>query len=221
MAKNKKKKDSQPQVRISPERYMREHVRKLPIDQCYISEGWENSGLAVVIVSRKKKNGNRAASTFLVDSFCLGVKDVSYWTDLDEESFEELIDGYSQSLTLKECTYAEAHNFVLGAVEFAEEAGIEPHKDFDIASLILEEDTDDIPLIEYEYGKDGKRMLIVGPTGKETRYIKSLQERFGDDFDYIVDADDDDEDEEYGSYDDEIEEYGSYDDEEDSESNSR
>jgi len=209
----KKKKVSQPQVRISPERYMREHVRKLPIDKCYISEDWEKEGLAMVVITRKKKNGHLAVGSFLVDTYCLGVKDAGYWTDLDEDNFTDLLNRYSRSVTLNESSYAEAHNLILGAIEFAEEAGIEPHKDFAIAGLILEEDTDDIPLIEYDYGRDGKRFLIVGPTGRESRYIKQLEDRFGDDFSYIVD-DDYDDDDFYESDEEDDEEYGSYDDDE-------
>lgn len=167
MAKNRKKQAAQPQTKISPERYMREHVRKLPIDKCWISDEWQENGLAVVLITRKKKNGHFAVGSFLVDTFCLGVKDAGYWVDFDQEDLDNLLDRYAGMVTLKEATYAEAHNLILGAIEFAEEAGIEPHKDFAVAGYMLEEDTDDIPLIEYEYGKDGKYLLMVKfPDGK-------------------------------------------------------
>lgn len=63
---------------------------------------------------------------------------------------------------------------------------------------ILEDDTDDVPLIEYDFGKDGKHFLVAS-NAKETLYIRTLKKRFGNDFDYIVPLLDDDDDEyEYG-----------------------
>ena len=53
--------------------------------------------------------------------------------------------------------------FCLGvkdAFYFAEEAGIKPCKEYAIAQYVLEEDTEDIPLIEYEFGRDGRHFLM-------------------------------------------------------------
>ena len=58
-----------------------------------------------------------------------------------------------------ECSYEEAHNLVWGSIAYAEEAGIAPDKSFRLTQYILDEETDDVPLIEYEYGKDGKHFL--------------------------------------------------------------
>ena len=58
-------------------------------------------------------------------------------------------------------SYDEAHNCIYGAIAFAEEAGIEPDKSFKITQYMLDEDDDNIPLIEYKYGKDGKHTLLT------------------------------------------------------------
>ncbi|WP_286526234.1 DUF1186 domain-containing protein, partial [Duncaniella freteri] len=87
------------------------------------------------------------------------------------------------------------------AMAFAEEGGIKPSKEFDPAGYILEEDTDDIPLIEYDFGKNGKHFLIVNPERKEMPYYHTLKKNLGDDFEYVMpfgeeyedDSDDDDE----------------------------
>ena len=84
---------------------------------------------------------------------------------------------------------------------FAEEGGIKPSKEFDPAGYILEEDTDDIPLIEYDFGKNGKHFLVVNPDRKEIPYYHTLKKNLGDDFEYVMpfgeeyedDSDDDDE----------------------------
>ena len=87
---------------------------------------------------------------------------------------------------LEEISYNEAHNIIYGAIAFAEEGGIKPAKELDPAGFILEEDTDDIPLIEYEFGKNGKHFLIVNPDHKEMPYYHILKKTLGYDFEYVL-----------------------------------
>lgn len=188
MAKNiKKKKQPQPQKRaLSPERFMKEKSRKLPLYKCYITKGWKEAGESNVFVARRRPNGNIAFGLFLVDTYCLGVKDAAYKADCSESEFKDLIETFDARLGMVEVDYEEAHNLIYGAIAFAEEGGVEPHPDFGIAGGILEEDTDDIPLIEFEFGKDGKHLLIVGADRREMLYFDILQRNLGDNFDYIM-----------------------------------
>lgn len=80
-----------------------------------------------------------------------------YRLRMDDWEFDEFLDDRRD--TFRECSYEEAHNRVWGSIAYAEEAGIRPDKSFLLTQYMLEEDTDDIPLIEYEYGKDGKHFL--------------------------------------------------------------
>lgn len=190
MGKNKKKKSGKTNIGISPERFMREKARNNPLDKCYLTKNWQEKGLAHVIVTRRRKDGDLCMGVFLVDTYCLGVKDVTYSPKVTDDKIREFIwNAVDTNSEFREATYEEVHNLILGAIEFAEEAGIEPHKDFDIAAGILEEDRDDIPLISYDYGKDGCHLLIVGPSGKESKYIRPLKEKLGDKFHYIAPLD--------------------------------
>ena len=110
--------------------------------------------------------------------------------DLTDNDLEDILKQYRDHTGLEEITYDEAHNIVWGAISFAEDAGISPCKDFTTAQYVLEEDTDDIPLIDYEFGKDGKYFLVVGEDGKEKVYINTLIERLGDNFEFVTEYDD-------------------------------
>lgn len=189
MAKKKNKKP-QPQAPISPEKYLREKVRSLPIGKCYLNPNWADGGMAQVVVTRPRPNGNVVVGLFLVDTYCLGVKDVMYSVNMDPEDLDEMLKNIKGDIGLEETSYNEAHNLIYGAVGFAEDAGIEPAKDFRFARYVLEEDTDDIPLIEYEYGRNGRHCLVVNPDRKEMPYIHILKRNLGDDFDYILPYDD-------------------------------
>ena len=185
--KSKNKSKGQQQPALSPYRFMREKTRTLPISKCYIAPpDWLESGMAHVIVTRVRPSGNLVMASFLVDTFCLGVKDAGYHENMTPYDFEQYLDNYKNGMGLEEISYNEAHNIIYGAMAFAEEGGIKPSKEFDPAGYILEEDTDDIPLIEYDFGKNGKHFLVVNPDRKEMPYYHTLKKKLGDDFEYVM-----------------------------------
>jgi len=190
MAKKKNKSKGQQQAKMSPERFIREKARTLPIGKCYITPDWEESGIAQIIVSRIRPSGNLVIGIFLVDTFCIGVKDATYYANMPEVDFYDLIGHYKSASGLEEISYNEAHNIIYGAIGFAEDGGIQPAKDFKIAGYILEEDTEDIPLIEYEYGKNGKHFLVINGDRCEMPYFHQLKKTLGDDFEFVMEEDD-------------------------------
>lgn len=186
--KSKNKNNSQQKAKLSPERFMREKARSLPMGKCYVTPDWKEDGMAQIVITRKRSNGNLVMGAFLVDTFCLGVKDAGYNEDIPVSEFEECLDDYRNDTGMDEISYDEAHNIIYGAMAFAEEGGIKPSKEFYPAGYILEEDTEDIPLIEYDFGKDGKHFLVIGPDGSEKKYLHTLQKNLGDDFDYVMEG---------------------------------
>ena len=196
--KSKNKNKGQQQPALSPYRFMREKARTLPIGKCYIAPpDWQESGMAHVIVTRMRPSGNLVMGAFLVDTFCLGVKDAGYHENMTPSDFEEYLNNYKRGMRLEEISYNEAHNIIYGAMAFAEECGIKPAKEFDPAGYILEEDTDEIPLIEYDFGKNGKHFLVVNPDRKEMPYYHILKKKLGDDFEYVMPYGKEDEDDDY------------------------
>lgn len=157
-------KKQQPQI-LSPENYIRQRARNLPIFKCYINEGWDDAGMAQVTVARKHINGNITYCSYLVDLQCLGVKDTMFEFNISEEQFDEFVGKMSQGFELIEVDYVLAHNIIHAGWEFAEEIGFKPHKDFlSITQYMLEEDNDTIPLIEIHCGDDdGIPVYVQGP----------------------------------------------------------
>lgn len=194
--KNKNKKKIKVQKPMSPERYVKEAARKLPLGKCYITPEWKENGLCHIVVSRVKPGGNIVAGAYLVDTFCLGVKDSFYYTDMTPDEFEGLLYKFRSSFGLESISYEEAHNIIYGAIGFAEDGGIAPDRGFAVTQYILEEDTDDVPLIEYEFGKDGKHFLVAN-SSKEKQLIEMLQRNLGNDFDYEIAVDEDEDDDDY------------------------
>jgi len=193
-----KKKNPQKQVLLSPENYIKQKARNLPIVGCFITPNWKDCGECNILIARQHVNGNYTLGFYLVDTYCLGIKDAGYRFNISAEEYDDIKIHFSDNLVMT--TYNEAHNIIYGALEYAEDLGFKPHKDFGVAQYILEEDTDDIPLIEYDFGRDGKPMLIAHSQAEANRYLPTLKKAVGDDFDYLVRDDD------FDNFDDEEEE---------------
>ena len=197
MAKNKKSKQ---QEKLSPKQYIQQKIRTLDIGDCYMTpiEEIEGHGRGIAIVSRRHKSGNVSIATYLLDTFCMGVTDTTYRLQMTNAEYEELVDDYA----LPTYSYNEVHNMIYGAVEFASEAGINPCADFALTKFFLEKDDDKIPIIEYDYGQNGKHHLFTDNVMVYNRYLPLLEKNLGagnfyytfiTDKDFENDGDDDDE----------------------------
>ncbi|GHV24278.1 hypothetical protein FACS1894176_00210 [Bacteroidia bacterium] len=154
-----KKTTTQSQV-LSPEKYIHQKSRNLPVYKCWITQGWKEDGIAQVVVARQHTNGNVTVCMYLTDLKCLGVKDTLYKFNILPEELHEILNNYPE-VEFEEISYELAHNIIYAAIEFAEEYGFKPHKDFtQTTRFLLEEDTDDIPFIDVPCGRDGKPFYV-------------------------------------------------------------
>ncbi len=218
MAKNNKGKVIQ---MLSPENYIRKKARTLPIYECLVRSDWEETKMTTVLVARNHTNGNITVCSYLVDLFCLGVKDSMYLFNVPVHEYEEFKERVNREMEMTEVDYTLAHNIVYAAIEFAEEFGFKPHKDYEsVTKFMLEEDTEDIELIEIECGMDGKPCYMRGPFEDDAKarkiiaqleknagpgnyeYIEGFDEFDDDEYDFDEDEEFDDEDEFDGDDDD-------------------
>ena len=180
---------------LSPENYIRKKARSLPIYECLVNTDWKEQGVAHVIVARNHTNGNITVCMYLVDLFCLGIKNTQYLFNIPESEYQDKKEEF-EHIVLESISYELAHNIVFAGLEFAEEYEFKPHKDFtSITQYLLEEDTDDIELIDIECGREGKPFFVNGPyddVAKIKQIIAQLNRTAGPgNFDVeIVDEDD-------------------------------
>ncbi len=175
----KKKKVKQAPVATSPESYLKKgSARKLPIHKCLVPENWEELKKFPVIVAREHVNGNVTFANLLVDLLCTGVKDAMYEVNMPMYEFEELIDRYDDiEVNLKAVDYNLVHNLIFESLAYAEDFGIAPHPDFRYAEMILEEDSDDIPLMDIPMGENGKAVLLLVNGDSRNNYYRTQLEK--------------------------------------------
>lgn len=203
-----KKKPQKPvQQLLSPENYIRQKSRNLPFYKCLISTGWQEHGMAQIIVARQHTNGNITFGGYLVDLYCVGVKDVFFNFNFEVYEFDEMISNLSRGMTLIAADYALVHNVIFASIEYAAELGFKPCKEFsETAKYILEEDTDDVELMAIECGKNGKPLFVKidnTSTTEANKIIQQLEKSVGKgNFDVLyVDGFHDEDDEENFEYD--------------------
>ena len=85
----------------------------------------------------------------------------------------------------EECEYHLVHNVIHAGLEFAEDYGFAPHKNFKTAQFILDEDTDDIPVMEIPLGDDGIPVLEV-PYGESCQHEMTILDKTADGDYHIV-----------------------------------
>ena len=185
MATNKKNKKKQPQKanqqNMSPVQYfLTGRARALDMGECIINENWEESGLAIITIARKHKTGNITFSSFVVDVFCLGVKDTSQGFNRFEDEYEDYKKSMYVGMDLDpiEIDYDLAHNIIFGAVAYAAKLGFAPHKDWKYGQMILQS-INAIAKMPLEFGKDGKPLYISGPHDKPNYIIDKLTKAVG------------------------------------------
>lgn len=143
-------------------------------------------GLGLVSVARSPGANRFEVCNYLVDYWCLGVKDIlgprklgsSKYPQFIQNSYSRFPDGY------QEITLEQAQAIVLGGVDYAAKLGFSPHKDFEQSRPLLGEWSGQPQL---EFGRNGKPFYISGPYDSEMRIIETLRRNVGEgNFDYIA-----------------------------------
>ncbi len=146
-----------------------------PVHECLVSETLDEDGIGSVFFSRKMLNGDIALGSFLIDIYCLGVKD-SFLRIISEHEYQYAIETNPQRM--ETIHPACARKLIEGSVEFAHQYGIAPHKEYKTVKLIFGNFDPDACPSSYEYGKDGEPLFVPGPYDNQKK-IKEIFKKIG------------------------------------------
>jgi hypothetical protein len=166
---------------LSPKKYIIKKARNFPFHEALVQESYyTGDGIATVVVSRQEPSGKFTVGIFLLDIFCLGIKNANYKCHLFTEEYEELKEMSMAPYGYKTADLTFAHNLIYGALDYAEELGFKPHPDFSVAEYVLDPGLVDEGIDDIEFGREGKPYYIAGPFDQPDRIIKTLQKSVGD-----------------------------------------
>lgn len=155
-----------------------------PIHECLIPNDLFISGIGELVVTRRIPNGDIAMSAFVIDVFCLGVKDAMFMV-LPESEYEHRIKRRMSATgdrDFEKLHQSCAKKLLNGLVDYAKELGFAPHPDYKNANEIFGSIDTSVCPIKYTYGKEGKPFYINGPYESPTeirRIINTLTEKCG------------------------------------------
>ena len=189
------------QLNANPEKYSQ--PKKLPrLKECLIdSQGFDRffgsqnikkdrKGLSQIMVTRAD-GPHYLVTTFLIDAWCLGVKDAmgsrkvkaTEYPLMREQAYAKTMDDSYKNISLEQ-----AQAVIYGAVEYAKRLGIDPHADFARAKNNLGPRMDNLP--RHEFGKNGKPYYFAGPYDNPDKILAKLRESVGEgNFDYTIGMD--------------------------------
>jgi hypothetical protein len=161
-----------------------------PILDCFRGEDLWEQGIGWVVVSRRLSNGQIAFAAFLVDVFCLGVKNVIYNVSGPLDYEEKVVGHLNRTSQMKQISPAYACKLIEEAVAYAQRFGIEPHADYRRAHTIFGDVDASSCTEQFTFGKDGKPFFVSGPNDspeKCRRIVALLQKHAGvNGSDYII-----------------------------------
>lgn len=165
-----------------------------PIHACCLGRsprGSEVNGMVSVTLVRGGPQGQLAFANFLVDLWCLGVKNCDGGLITPMEC-RKMLEDFRQKMELEPIEPPVARAIVEAGVQYAASLGLAPHPDFRKLALLWGE----IPLGEIplglEIGLRGRPCYIVGPyddVHKQFRITRTLCDSIGkDNFDVVTAA---------------------------------
>jgi hypothetical protein len=162
-------------------------------------EAWRSvnlfdSGCGYLAVSRFKADGRVEAGFFLLDVFCLGVKDAGFHQFSSIADYQEgLVDRLFPSGNSVRMTPEAARKLTEDAISYARELGFSPGADYKKASRVFGGITTANCDEQFTFGKDGKPFYIQGPSESPTRVemiLRALEARCGEGgYHYIIAGD--------------------------------
>ncbi len=174
--------------------------------ECWVSPGWKDgltveghpewpdvdvpdsgaSGLVSVLVAREAGRGRVSVCGYLVDAYCLGVKDFVGPRVMDGRRVSEFTRSFFGAYRARPLAAPVelAQHLVLGAVEYARSLGFEPAQGFEAVAGHLGPWAGPSAI---RFGRDGKPLFVQGPRDNAEAIMQTLERSVGrKNFDFLV-----------------------------------
>jgi hypothetical protein len=164
--KKRKRADKRHEIHVRNSSGLAEQLKRrsvAPVYECLISAELELEGLGDVLISRRAPSGEIAFAVFLVDRYCMGVKNCfgRICSGPQYRSFRESMTNPGR--IFKKIDPSSARRLIEDAIAYADRFGINPHPDFRTARLILGDIDSSVATQCFEMGREGKPFFVSGP----------------------------------------------------------
>jgi hypothetical protein len=154
-----------------------------PIQHCLITESLFETGMGTLILGRGVTSHHFAFGSFLLDVFCLGIKDVMF-ESLEGDEFARYVEVTDGGASLASIEPHHARKLLRDLAAWSQSIGFPAHRDFATVERIFGDVSADASEVDFQFGSDGKPLYIPGPSESATvirRRIEQLQKHLGED----------------------------------------
>ena len=156
------------------------NAKNYSVYECLTDDSYKISGECTVIFSRKLSESRLLVGVYLVDLYCLWIKNTFYLMNTTYSKYKnELILSMAKTMNLVACPVDLAHSIIYGSVEYAENLGFSPHPDFEKSRKILEPKKSFKKLPKVKFGNKGKPRFISGPDDDVRSILETLDRNVG------------------------------------------
>ena len=135
----------------------------LPIQRCILTHGLFDAGVGTLHLARGATPHHFTVASFLVDVFCLGIKD-AFVRSADGEEFDFYIESMAEDIPQKTVDPSYARKLLRDAAAWAHSKGFAPHRDFAIVEQIFGDVDPAACDVEFRFGQDGEPFYVAGPS---------------------------------------------------------
>lgn len=164
-----------------PARVLR--AAQAPIQHCLLTEDLFEMGMGTLILARGVTTHHLAVGSFLIDAFCLGIKDVIF-ESVESEFFEFYVEATDMGAPLVSVDPDYARKLLREVAAWSQSIGFPPHRDFAAVERLFGDVSADESDADFPFGRDGKPLYIPGPNDSAPlirRRIEQLQKHLGSD----------------------------------------
>jgi hypothetical protein len=154
-----------------------------PIQHCFLTESVFEIGMGTLVLARGATPHHLALSSFLIDVFCLGIKDVMFEL-VEREAFEMYMAATDAGSPIVSVDPSYARKLLRDLSAWSKSIGFAPHRDFAAVERMFGKVSADASDAVFRFGRDGKPFYIPGPIDTAPviqRRIAHLRKYFGDD----------------------------------------
>ncbi len=164
-----------------------------PILECLMGKSIDEVGMGSVLIARETPYAEVAVSAFVVDGWCLGVKEAFFTVMRKTDYLSKLKPMLTKTHEEHGIHAVEpdcARKFLQEAVAYGESLGFEPAEDYWRAEKLFGDADPSNCETEFVFGREGRPCYMQGPNDdmKVVRYvIEKLTETVGEgNFDYLI-----------------------------------
>jgi hypothetical protein len=145
----------------------------LPLHMCLINGFWKENGIASIHIIKGMHPGHFVLGMYLIDIWCLGVKDADLKMNLTQSKVDYYVDKLS--FVHVDFPYEDARSIIFGSLEYAQNLGFTPHADWHMARCLIEPDRSFQNKVTF--GRNGKPFYKIGPYDAKERNTRDIVDK--------------------------------------------